>query len=393
LLPEGWTHSLSRRRRGRLFAAYVLGCAALRSNPAAAPGAPVEVLRAATSGVTVVGVTEQSEIHARAVAHARLADPGFFRAEYVLFRSRHDGTYHGSATCAGGTPRPTAFSVDELLSLPIPEDECECGGWRSTDFFPALLVAYRSLELHRLVEAGGIESYGEAVEQLERMQPWWRPDLVAMGAPLSAAARLAEENQRVELGLLDEFASRFDPSQLHAHLAALGMWTSCNVSEAREFISWVERLDPQVPYIAAAPGGPVHGALARRARVRTRFDGELLRLLEGPSSLVLLERRLASPEDGATWRMPAEVLVLGLTQGNLARSSVAWLLLPDASVAGLRVLLAEVPGPPRLGVLAGATLPSEEVRSVAEVLWSENASTWRDLGEVLAAASALAVGR
>lgn len=338
--------------------------------------------------MTVGVVRERPEIHERALEHARRLAPGMFDDHYVLFKARSDGELHGVSTCATGPVDPVRLTVDEIVSLPLSSDVCECGGWRSTSFFPALLIAHRSLELHRIVEDGGIDDCAEAIEQIERMQPWWRPDLENVGHGLAVAARLAAANSEMELDILDGFARRLDPAPLVTHVAAHGMRMSTDVVEAREFLAWVESLDPR--YVdPRRKDTPLSVGRSRRELLRSRFDLELDALTGGPRRVVLIERRLGTPEDVGTWRIPSEVLLLSLTGGNSARSSFAWLLLPDAAVAGLRALLAQVPGATRLGVVDRDVLPPAEVRAIAESLWQENDGTWHDLDGILAAAEGL----
>lgn len=346
--------------------------------------------------MTVASVMEHPEIHERALRHAASVAPGLFQDTYRLFEEPSTGHLHGSSTCATSPQRRVELTVEEILALPSTGEECECGGWRSTEFFPALLIAHRSWELAHIAADGGIEDVPEALEQIERMQPWWRPELEDLGAGLAAAAALSRENYRVELDLLEEFAARLDPTPLLRYVAAHGLRVENDVEGAREFTTWVESLNPRHPRLRS-PRSMVAGTprrLGRRTSVhrddfRGRLAFELDRALAGPCSVVMLERRLWSPVDGATWHTPAEVLLLSFAYGNSPRSSFAWFAAPTVVADGLRALLAALPGPSRIGVLAASTLPSPGVRNVAETLWSENAGTWRSLDDVIAAAVVL----
>lgn len=360
---------------------------------------PGKGLPSTAPSVTVARVTDHPEIHERALRHAASIAPGLFQDTYLLYEEPSTGHVHGSSTCATAPQRRVRLTVEEILALPSTGEECECGGWRSTEFFPALLIAHRSWELARIVADGGIEDVPEALEQIERMQPWWRPDLENLGAGLAAAASLSRENYRVELDLLEEFAGRLDAAPLLRYVAAHGLRVENDVEGAREFTSWVDSLNPRHPrvrfprsVVAGTPRRTGTPRLARRDDIRDRFDGELDRALAGPRSVVMLERRLWSPVDGATWHTPAEVLLLSFAYGNSPRSSFAWFEAPEVVVAGLRALLSALPGSPRVGVLLAANLPSPGVRSVAEALWSENAGTWQSLDEVIAAAVVLDAG-
>jgi hypothetical protein len=329
------------------------------------------------------------DLHRQAIRHGDRVVPGLFSDTYVLYRENESGHLHGNAVCGTSPQHPVHLSVAEILALSSTGEECECGGWRSTAFFPALLIAHRSWELHRIVEDGGIGDVPEALEQIDRMQPWWRPDLENVGVGLAAAAQLARENYHVELDLLTAFAERLDPHVLLRYVGAHGLRIESDVEGAREFSAWVDGLNPRVmgERSLRLSRPPAH---VRRDRQHRRFDELLEQALTGPRSLVLIERRLWSPLDGATWRTPAEVLLLSLSGGHSARTSFGWFELPEAVVAGLHVLLGPVAGPPRLGVVAGSRLPEKAVREVTESLWVENDGTWQDLAEMLVAASALA---
>jgi hypothetical protein len=87
------------------------------------------------------------------------------------------------------------------------------------------------------------------------------------------------------------------------------------------------------------------------------------------------------------------VLLLSFAYSQSPRSSFAWFEAADVVAAGLRTLLAPIPGRSRLAGLSGASLPPPEVRSVTESLWTENAGTWETLDEALAAAIALEESR
>lgn len=338
--------------------------------------------------VTVGLVKEHPEVHERAIRYAASVSPDLFERSYVLYREEKTGHFHGSVNCATGSQEKVWLSIDDILALPSTGEECECGGWRSTEFFPALLIAHRSWELHRIMEDGGIADIPEALEQIERMQPWWRPDLENLGSSLAAAAALARENLRVELDLIEEFASRLDPSPLLRYVAAHGLRVENDVEGAREFSAWVDSTNPRLRRIPRTRPS-VARSLARRDVAEGRFERELAAALAGPTSMVVLERRLWSPTDGATWYTPAEVLLLSFAYGQSPRSSFAWFEATDVVAAGLRTLLAQIPGRSRITGLSGASLPPPEVRSVAESLWTENADTWETLDEVLAAAIAL----
>lgn len=326
----------------------------------------------------------------------------------MLYEEPATGHLHGTASCATSAQRKVALTVEEILALPLTGEECECGGWRSTEFFPALLIAHRSWELQRVVDAGGIEDVAEALEQIDRMQPWWRPELEHLGVGLAAAASLSRENYRIEIELIEDFAARLDPDPLLRYVAAHGLRTENDVDGAREFSGWVDSLSPRLafpaPRAVTSRGllpirsrlthrPPASQAFSRAAAARRRFDELLDEALTGPRSVVMLERRLWSPTDGATWYIPAEVLLLSFTRGNSPRSSFAWFDTPGVVVAGLRALLSRLPGPPRLGVLESSVTPSAGARAVAETLWSDNDGTWRTLDDVLAAALALDSGR
>lgn len=349
-----------------------------------------------TGSVTVVRVKEHPAVHEQALHHASASAPGLFLDAYPLYEEVSTGYVHGSSTCATSPQRRVLLTVEEILALPSTGEECECGGWRSTEFFPALLIAHRSWELHRVVTDGGIEDIPEALEQIERMQPWWRPELENLGAGLAAAAALSRENYRIELDLIEAFSRHLDPLPLLRYVGAHGLRVENDVEGAREFSVWVDSLSPRHrrsrptrPPVVGSSRAATHRDFARRAAAHERFDRELDVALGRRRSVVLLERRLWSPVDGATWYTPAEVLLLSFAYGNSPRSSFAWFEFPTVVIEGLRTLLSAVPGSPRIGILDSPTLPSPEVRSVAESLWSENAGTWQDLDEVLAAAIVL----
>jgi len=353
-------------------------------------------------------VQEPEDVHERAIGHARAVAPDLFQETYVLYEEPSTGYLHGISSCATSAQRKVALTVEEILALPLTGEECECGGWRSTEFFPALLIAHRSWELQRIVNEGGIEEVAEALEQIDRMQPWWRPELEHLGVGLAAAASLSRENYRIELELIEDFAARLDPSPLLRYVAAHGLRTINDVDGAREFSGWVDSLSPRLtlpaPRVVASRSmspirpqavhrPPVSRSFSRTTDARRRFDELLDEALAGPRSVVMLERRLWSSTDGATWYMPAEVLLLSFTQGNSPRSSFAWFDTPRVVVDGLCALLSRLPGPPRMGVLASSALPSTDARTVAETLWSDNDGTWGTLDDVIAAALALDSGR
>lgn len=355
-----------------------------------------EGLPEASIPVTVAAVKEHQEIHELALRHAARVAPDLFLDAYPLFEEEGTGLVHGNSSCAVYSHRRVLLSAEEILALPTTGEECECGGWRSTEFFPALLIAHRSWELNQIAERGGIADVPEALEQIERMQPWWRPDLENLGAGLAAAAALTRDNHRIELEMLGSFAARLDPLPLLRYVAAHGLRVENDVEGAREFAAWVDALNPRYarspfprPTVAASARGVGSRAFARRLESRERFERELDRALEGPRSVVMLERRLWSPVDGATWYTPAEVLLLSCAFGDLPHSSFAWFSAPLVVADALRLMLSAIPGAPRIGVLASPVLPPPEVRSVAEALWSENAGTWQSLDEVLAAAVVL----
>jgi len=339
-------------------------------------------------------VKEHAEVHQRAVAHAARVAPDLFEKTYVLYREDASGHHHGTAACGAAPRHPVELTVEEVLALADSEsdaEECECGGWRSTSFFPALLIAHRNRELHQIDAQGGIEDVAEALEQIDRMQPWWRPDLENVGPGLAAAAALSRENYRLELDLLDRCTSFVDTRPLVRYLAAHGLRSENDVAGAREFSAWVDTLNPRAgrgDVVIRAPRGALGNA--RRERHRRRFEDELDRALSGRRVVALIERRLWSPADGATWHTPAEVLLLSLTGGQTARSDFAWLELPEVVVDGVRALTSAIPGPGRLGVLARDTLPPHAVREIAQTLWQDNDGTWSGIDDVLAVAAELA---
>ena len=255
----------------------------------------------------------------RAIRYAASVSPDLFERAYALYREEGTGRVHGSVNCATGSQEKVWLSIDDILALPSTGEECECGGWRSTEFFPALLIAHRSWELHRIMEDGGVEDIPEALEQIERMQPWWRPDLENLGAGLAAAAALARENLRVELDLIEEFSSRFDPSPLLRHVGAHGLRVENDVEGAREFSAWVDSTNPRIRRVPRTRPS-VARSLARRDAAEERFERELATALSGPVSMVVLERRLWSPTDGATWYTPTEVLLLSFAYDQSPRS-------------------------------------------------------------------------
>ena len=340
---------------------------------------------------------EHPETHERALQYAVALAPDLFQNSYVLFEEKNTGHYHGSSTCSTSPQKKVRLTVEEILALRSTGEECECGGWRSTEFFPALLIAHRSWELHRIADVGGIEDVGEALEQIERMQPWWRPDLENLGSGIAAAAALSRENYRMELDLLEAFTEKLDPAPLLRHIGAHGLRVENDVDGARELAAWADSLNPRHTGsrfsrspLSFSARTALSREITRRADAQELFTAELDRALAGPRAAVMLERRLWSPVDGATWHTPAEVLLLSFCYENSPRSSFAWFEVPEVVVKGMYALLEAIPGPPRLGVLGSTRLPPSEVRLMTESLWSENAGTWQNLDEVLAAAIVLA---
>ena len=343
---------------------------------------------------TILDVNEDAEAHQRAVAHARRKAPGLFDNAYVLYREDASGHHHGIATCGSAPRHPVELGVKELLDLADAPDECECGGWRSTTFFPALLTAHRSMELHLIETRGGIADVAQALEQLDRMQPWWRPDLENDDPALENVAALARENYRIELEMLDRCADTIDTRPLVRYIAAHGLATENDIHGARQFVAWAETLNPRTERAVTISDFwqtlPALRGAGRQDHHRRRFDAELDRALAGERVVAVVERRLWSPADGATWHMPAEVLLLSLTCGQSAATDFAWLELPEVVAAGIRTLLAALAGPERLGIIRREALPEPAVRDVAETLWRENDGTWKNPDDILAAAERLA---